>query len=419
MNTYTTQKHGRRRIPGTIAVLAGSLSLAGLAGAAQAQINRTGPPNTGTSTSNNPVVQQNGVNFNALFPARGYPITPNNPNNGRRPGALGGFSNLPNGFQGLNGLRRGIGPQPNPPGTPLDNLFGGRPGGTQYYAPSRGEDLLFGGSLVVPRNAVQQGTSFNRFRNSQEGRLYYHGYYGPAHHHIYYNWGNVYFPDSWGYYPNYYPGFVSGVTVLSPYAYYYGAFPPFISMDDVSYQPPQYIYVPVPVYDPNGSYQGWKSDDVDNYYLNSDKARNQATDQNGQNYRIGEGGQKAKSPAQAAVDDIQKAWQTGDIEPLAKHIRRDSRIAVYLRGKYQYSLDAGDYLDMTRDAFRSMHTEHFDLDQLHLKQNGIYTVTGRHVYKNDVGQDRTVFISFVLEKTDADNEYVITQVGTSPDQIEE
>src|SRR5581483_10483776 len=121
-------------------------------------------------------------------------------------------------------------------------------------------------------------------------------------------------------------------------AYYYGMFPPYIGLNAVAYTPPQYIYVPVPVYNNLGRYQGWRTDDLDDYYLNRDQDESKSKPQGEGDYRIGEEKPKTDPALNKAVEDIRKAWETGDIQMLARHVRRDSRIAVYLRGKYQYSL---------------------------------------------------------------------------------
>ncbi|HZP83539.1 MAG TPA: hypothetical protein VFB21_17980 [Chthonomonadaceae bacterium] len=446
MSKYTTRKWGRvsRR---AAAVLAGSLGLALLPLTAHAQINRSRPPQQPagpppqaappvtipaprapiygdndplrlpSTPYNRPQFQtgpgqgQNGLDFNSLF---SRPTAP-----GYSFGGLRVLTNTPgqSAADRLNGARRGsISPiQPNPPNEPGDILFGGRVGGSRNYEPSRGEDLLFGGNVTVPPDI--QRANRERFRKSLEGFIYFNGIRGRHHHTFYYGWGDYYFPGGAAYYPFYYPTYIDGLTLYSPYAYYYGVLPAFISLNNVYYTPPRYIYVPVPVYNNYGGYQGWRTDDVDDYYLNRERKGKDDTKPRGDDYRIGEKESKNDKSVEAAADDIRKAWQNGDIELLAKHIRRDSRIAVYLRGKYQYSLDAGDYLDMTRDAFQTTKTIRVELDNVKKKENDVYTLTGRHVYRSKDGQQRTVFISFVLEKMD-DN-YIITQVGTAPDQIEE
>lgn len=437
MNTCTTCKRGLRRTGGMAAILVGGLSLVWQPGLAQTQPNNrnTTPPNGAEAPVQRPPAQQSSIlrtmprSYTPPPNANRYTPPPANSGTAYRGGYYyqgnttrmysGGYSGyfpgqnlrpMPNGIPQGNLQGRSVpGIHPNPPGTAIDNLFGGRPGGSQYYAPSTGLNLLYGGNVNPPQNI-----------NPNAGLYHYGGFFGPTHpRHYYAGWGYAYFTDGGAFYPYYYPTFINGVTVPSPYAYYYDVCPPYIDQTAAYNAPPQYIYVPVPVYNNVGGYQGWKSDDVDDYYLNR-----QTTDSG---YRIGETNvSRPSSPSsapttdsavQSASDDIHKAWQDGNIDLLAKHVRPDSQLAIYLRGQYQYSLDTGAYLDMTRDAFHNTKTVSFTLDHVTRKQNGVYSVTGQHVYKDNQNQQHTVYISFVLEKTDKD--YFITQVGTAPDQVKE
>ncbi len=274
------------------------------------------------------------------------------------------------------------------------------------------------------------GANYNRFTRSGEGYNYRYnnGLSGRDQYSIYYGWGATIFPGGNAFYPYYSPFYADGQTVVSPYGYYFGAFPPYIASGNVFIQPPAIEYVPYPVYAPEGRYNGYRRDDVDDFYLNRDPAsaeNRRKPEAQTPDYRIGEPAPKPEKQVEAsektdkalanALSDIKKAWAERDIQLLAKHIRRDARVAVYLRGKYQYSLDTTDYLDMTRDAFRSTQTMKFTLDKPQRKERGVYAITGSHTYKLKNGEERTVHVSYALEKMDGD--YIITQVGTAPDAI--
>lgn len=253
-------------------------------------------------------------------------------------------------------------------------------------------------------------SSFDRYSQSAEGFSYrhHHGHFDYGGLHFYGPWAVTYFPGGAAFFPGYAPNYEGGITYPSPYTYLYGALSPYIGSDYIYNLPPEYDYVPYPLYQ-DETYQGHQQDDVDSYYLNRPQ-------QDTNHYRVGE--ETKKDPLlDAAISDIQNAWTKGDAQLLAKHIRRDARVAVYLRGKYQYSLDSGDYLDMTRDALRATKTVRFALTDVERKQNDVYTVLGRHVYTDKDGKERTVHVSYVLQKED--NEYYITQVGTAPDKIEQ
>lgn len=303
---------------------------------------------------------------------------------------------------------------------------------------------------------------FNR-RPGFGGGGFHEGWWRPRHH-AFYGWSFSFFLDGWAFYPYYYPTFVVGVSYPSLYGCYYGVLPPYIAADNVYLTPPQVIYVPYPVYTDAGSYQGWRDDgyskvptavpdkdtpkkDEDNGYritestkqtdgdmaaagadepdseasaesaAKPDKAVSAESAKKSDKSLVADPAKKTDKDLDAAIRDISTAWHTGNTDLLSQYIRPDARIAVYLRGIYQYSMDAGDYMDMTRDAFSTMTTVRFELNDVLLKAPGVYSVSGRHVYRNNDGSRRTVYVSFVLEKKAG--RFVITQVGTAPDKIEE
>ncbi len=260
------------------------------------------------------------------------------------------------------------------------------------------------------RTRTNVPNNYERFLHSREGYNYRYknGTYGRSDLYVYnnINWGRNYFVNDAAYYPYYRPAFVAGVTCYSPYAYYWGFYPGYITLSSVYYAPPPVVYVSYPVYTDTGRWRGYRYEDVDDYYLNRRERADQDFEQILRNNR----------ELNAAVNDITDGWKSRDIQMLARHTRKDGPIAVYLRGKYQYSLPSVDYLDMTRDAFRASKTVRFRLDRIERKDRGVYLVSGRHSYRDKDNEERTVFINYVLERGD-DDEYYITQVGSSPDRL--
>jgi hypothetical protein len=99
-----------------------------------------------------------------------------------------------------------------------------------------------------------------------------------------------------------------------------------------------------------------------------------------------------------AVEDIRKAWLNGDFERLKARIRDDGKVRVYLRGKYKYSISAGDFGQMTRDAMSRIDTSSFELNAPQHLEDGRAFVSGKHVYRDPDGEKREVFVSYVLER---------------------
>ena len=263
-------------------------------------------------------------------------------------------------------------------------------------------------------------SAVSRFQHTAEGYSYRYGngvygqgaatYYGP--------WSGSYFPGYSGYYPSYYPSSIYGLSVPTPYGGYYGGSPPYMDISGVYIQTPYVDYIPVPVYI-NGGYQGNQSasrlqsgDSVSHYYLDQTNRKSSKSQ-----YRIRETESDIPTDVQQAVTDIENAWKNSNIQLLAQYVNKDAPIAVYLRGHYRYSLRPGDYLDLTRDAFRSSHTLMFKLNQTILKDKGIYLITGFHVFLDHKGVQRKVYVSYVLKQ--AGKQLYIIQLGADPNTLQQ
>jgi len=205
-----------------------------------------------------------------------------------------------------------------------------------------------------------------------------------------------FFSLGFAFYPSYCPTYDFASVYYSPYYFYYGNCPPYIYRHGCFYGPPPVVYVEVPVYvgaDARGYDTG-----PDDYYL-----RRRYDDHDPELDR--------------AIDDIRETFRGGNIEPLVQLVDPKVRIAVFQKGKYEYSLESNDYLDMTRDALTTTDTVQFDLYRVQRRAAGVYVVSGKHVYKNHEGEDRAVYVSYVLEKLGG--RWTLTQVGTSPDHIQD
>lgn len=118
----------------------------------------------------------------------------------------------------------------------------------------------------------------------------------------------------------------------------------------------------------------------------------------------------------SAVDELREAFGHGNIDALVALTDPNVQIAVFLQGKYEYTLDANDFVDLTRDGLQGIDTISFDITRVHERSAGIYVVSGEHVYRDRNGQRRKVYVSYVLE--DIKGIWTLTQVGTAPDRIQ-
>jgi hypothetical protein len=118
-----------------------------------------------------------------------------------------------------------------------------------------------------------------------------------------------------------------------------------------------------------------------------------------------------------AIDELHEAFRGGNIDSLVALTDPNIEIAVFLQGKYAYSMPSSDFLDLARDAIASTKTIQFDLTVLHKRAEGVFVVSGKHVYQDSTRHSRSVYVSYVLE--DVGGQWTLTQVGTAPDRIQE
>jgi hypothetical protein len=174
----------------------------------------------------------------------------------------------------------------------------------------------------------------------------------------------------------------------SLYCFYYDFFPPYIYGHRAYYIPlvvRHYRYVDVPLIILSYNSYNWDGD----YYL-WDSSQRSLSD---------------------ALRDIRRAWERNDIDLLMDHVRRGSRIAVYIRDEYAYSVDSQDYYDMTRDAMSVIRTRSFELDRIRRRDNAEVVAYGRHSYSDQEDSSKTVYVSYTLERRGS--EWYITEVGSS------
>lgn len=246
----------------------------------------------------------------------------------------------------------------------------------------------------------QRNRAQDIFSKSSEGRHYNNGAVLRAGGYISHDRIRYYFPWGYSYYPFYCPTYDYGSVFYSPYSYYYGCAPSYVYQKRCFYTSPSLIYIEAPTY-VGSDCRGYDSD-LDDYYLSRNDYRFEAD---------------RDRDLDRAIDDIRDAFRLGSVEPLVNLTEPDVRIAIFRRGKYEYSLSPNDYLDMTRDALRATETIQFDLYRVRRRATGVYVVSGKHVYLSRESQRRTVYVSFVLERLHG--RWILTQVGTAPDRIQE
>jgi hypothetical protein len=311
---------------------------------------------------------------------------PNNPpqtgNDGFRPGNPTRPNNNDNsGFRQGNTTRPG---NPTRPGYDIgqDSILRRTPVATSARRPDR----------PAPQAVAQR-----EFTKTAQGRHYDNGIQLRHGQPVHEEWQRRYFKQGRYHYPFYAGSYNSASVFISPFGFYFGVCAPFIARDHCYVAPPPAIFIDIPIYS-GDTCQGYQPINQADNYLDLDDL-------------------KDREPGLAnAVDELREAFGRGDIDALVSLTEPNQRIAIFERGRYQYSLDADDFLDMSRDAFQSTQTIAFDITAIHERAAGVFVVSGQHVYADPSGHSRAVYVSYVLENIN--DTWTLTQVGTAPDRIQ-
>ena len=128
----------------------------------------------------------------------------------------------------------------------------------------------------------------------------------------------------------------------------------------------------------------------------------------GNDYYLSQG---SYSGLDAALDDIKNGWQSGQADPILKHINTGTQIAIYLDNSYAYSLPGSDYSAMVRDAVGHIRTVSFTIDNVQQRSDGAYTATGTHDFYDVNNNHKVTNVSFTLALQGG--KWVIVTAGSS------
>lgn len=235
------------------------------------------------------------------------------------------------------------------------------------------------------------------FTRTQEGRRYDNGVQLRTGRAVDQDWQRPYFPKGRYHFPYYSPSYVSASVFISPFGFFFGVNAPFISRDHCYRIPSVVVYVDIPIYDGDVC-RGFTPISDENY--------------------LNRGDLLDREPGLAnAVEELRECFRGGNIDALVALTDPNIKIAIFLRGQYSYSLDPNDFVDLTRDALQSTETVEFDLTRIHRRADGVFVVSGEHVYRNRDGQIRRVYVSYVVEDLHA--VWTLTEVETAPDRVQQ
>lgn len=234
------------------------------------------------------------------------------------------------------------------------------------------------------------------FTKTTFGRDYDNGVHLRKGRRVTSDWEKRFFRKGYCHFPYYRPRYTRNLTFISPFGFFYGVCPPYISSTVVNLYPPAVAFVDVPVY--NGDNCIGFQDVGDQNLLNDSNL-------------------DAEEPGLAnAIDQLTETFQDGNINALVTLIDPNIDIAVYERGQYKYSMSGDNYLDLTRDAIKSTQTVQFSIDYLHQTSPTVFTASGRHIYRDPYGNQQTIYVSFGLQ--DFSGQWTLTQVETAPSRYQ-
>ncbi|HTQ10481.1 MAG TPA: hypothetical protein VMI31_10445, partial [Fimbriimonadaceae bacterium] len=245
-------------------------------------------------------------------------------------------------------------------------------------------------SRIAPNNPTFQAQ--RKFTKTAAGRVYDNGLTLRRGTKVNAPWQKKYFPRGHFHFPFYRPAFVRGQCFVSPFGFYLGICAPYISASECHVFPPAVAFIDLPVY--SGTLcNGFDDMGAENYLNDPNLDRDHPGLAN-------------------ALDALTETFQDGNIDGLVSLVDPNMSIAIYMRGRYRYSLSANDYLDLTRDAIQSTQTVEFSLTYLHQRAPDVFSLSGRHTYRDENGNVQTMWVSFVLQ--DIGGEWTLTQAGYAP-----
>jgi hypothetical protein len=119
-----------------------------------------------------------------------------------------------------------------------------------------------------------------------------------------------------------------------------------------------------------------------------------------------------------AVRDIETAWTDSDLGRLMRHVDREREIRIYYENTFSHALSAAEFEELTRDAFDTTRTVSMRLDSVARVSTDVAKAKGRHVFYDPDGDERVVYVYYVLERQrcdDGSETWLIREIGQGPE----
>ncbi len=99
----------------------------------------------------------------------------------------------------------------------------------------------------------------------------------------------------------------------------------------------------------------------------------------------------------AALNDLTRFWENGDIHSLHRHLSDGEEIGVFHNGRYVYSLPRAEFSLLAADVLGGIETLAFRFTEVYRRDDGLLTAAARHQYRvRETGEMRSVPVRCTL-----------------------
>lgn len=121
------------------------------------------------------------------------------------------------------------------------------------------------------------------------------------------------------------------------------------------------------------------------------------------------------SSLNSALTDIFSSWLNDNGIPITRHITPTERVAVYIDGKYAYSMPGNDYRDMTADAMRNTGTIMFAPYKVAKRSDGAYTAYAKQQFYDADQHYKVAYVTYTM--VPKKGKWTIVGVGSSDHRL--
>jgi hypothetical protein len=105
-------------------------------------------------------------------------------------------------------------------------------------------------------------------------------------------------------------------------------------------------------------------------------------------------------PLEDVIANLERAWETSDLDLLMQHVALDGQVEIYQEGELLYRLTRAEFRQRNEDAFRRYRTLEMRFEKPELLSETETVATGTHVFRDDQGEVRRVRVIYAFRQQD-------------------